>query len=338
MPGIQGNASGWALEFRRKRPSGLNSARWAGKTKFEKPGNTVLVVMIETHWNWKFSLLAVAGLLCSATCPASLFSSGKDAVFVAPSPDMVDVSHGPGMPFGGIGTGFSVFGKYGFVDVYFDGRPLNSSDWRIDRPPQEPPAFAFQLTEGNQSVVLQETSVTWLPNAQPMDKVRAYADLPKGHFVLEKESAHLGLVISGFSPMVPHDLANSTIPVQIFDVTVENRGDQTRSFDLELLHRDPMVVQGNQSLLETTNGETAFACEHGVASPHGVSALLKLAPGNSQTVRFYISWDYPAIRTTSSAARKIYQRYYTRRFHNAGQVIDRGEKIRITATSSFCRI
>lgn len=60
---------------------------------------------------------------------------------------MVDVSHGPGIPFGGIGAGFSVFGKYGFVDVYFDGRHLNANDWRIDRAPTEKPAFAFQLTD-----------------------------------------------------------------------------------------------------------------------------------------------------------------------------------------------
>lgn len=268
----------------------------------------------------------MVGLLWPINCPASLFSSSREAVFVAPSPDMVDVSHGPGIPFGGIGTGFSMFGKYGFVDVYFDGRPLRSSDWRIDRPPQEPPSFAFLLTEGNQSIALQETSVAWLPNAQPVDKVRAYADLPKGRFILEKAGAHLGLVITGFSPMVPHDLANSTIPVQVFDVTVENQGDLTRTFELALLHRDPLVVQGNQSLLETTNGETAFACDHGTASPRGVSALLKLAPGKSQTVRFYIAWDYPAIRTTSSAARQTYRRYYTRRFHNAGQVIDLAKK------------
>jgi hypothetical protein len=30
-------------------------------------------------------------------------------------PAVVDVSHGIGIPFGGIGTGFCVFGKFGFV-------------------------------------------------------------------------------------------------------------------------------------------------------------------------------------------------------------------------------
>ena len=197
---------------------------------------------------------------------------------------MVDVSHGLGMPFGGIGTGFSVFGKYGFVDVYFDGRPLNGRDWRIDQPPTEKPSFAFQLTEGGKSTVLQETPVDWLANAQPVDKVQAYADLPKGHFIFEKAGSDLGLVMTGFSPMVPHDLTNSTIPVQVFDVTVENKANKARAFELSLLHRDALVVRGNKAVLITPNGETAFACDGGAADTHGVSESLKLAPGKRQTI------------------------------------------------------
>jgi len=170
-------------------------------------------------------LIGVAGLFLVSSCASRPGESGGKgtADFVARTPEMVDVSHGPGVPFGGIGTGFSVFGKYGFVDVYFDGRPLNGGDWRIDRPPREKPDFAFQLTEGDTSLVLQETRVDWLTNALPVDKVDAYADLPKGHFVFEKADANLGLVMTGFSPMVPHDLTNSTIPVQVFDVTVKTR-------------------------------------------------------------------------------------------------------------------
>src|ERR1039457_6382060 len=122
----------------------------------------------------KLSILGALSLFFATSCttqPTARSDKNKE-VFTAPTPEMVDVSHGPGIPFGGIGTGFSMFGKYGFVDVYFDGRPLRSSDWRLDRPPQDPPSFAFLLPEGNQSIALQETSVAWQPNAQPVDKVR----------------------------------------------------------------------------------------------------------------------------------------------------------------------
>jgi len=249
-------------------------------------------------------------------------SEGRwSASLVEPTAEMVDVSHGPGVPFGGIGTGFSVFGKYGFVDVYFDGRPLNGKDWNITRPPAEKPAFALELSEGDKSMVLQETPVEWLPNAEPVDKVRAYAALPKGHFILDKADSNLGIRMTGFSPMAPHDLANSTIPVQLFDVTLENRADRTRSFELALRHRDALVVRQAYAVLVDSKGETAFACEGGVADVHGVSRILKLGPGEHQTIRFYIAWDYPAIKTTSPAARKTYRRYYTARFQNADEII-----------------
>jgi uncharacterized protein (DUF608 family) len=277
---------------------------------------------MKPHSIWKSSLIGISSLFFAAACAAQSAASGESPVFAAPSPDMVDVSHGPGIPFGGIGTGFSVFGKYGFVDVYFDGRSLNSRDWRIDRAPKDKPAFAFQLTEGDKSTVLQESAVDWLKDAQPVEKVQAYADLPKGHFVFEKSDANLGLVMTAFSPMVPHDLANSTIPVQVFDVTVENKADKARSLELALLHRDALVVRDTKAVLVTNGGETAFACDGGVPSTHGVSATLKLEPGKRQAVRFYIAWNYPAVKTTSSAARKMYRRYYTRRFQNAEAPID----------------
>lgn len=252
----------------------------------------------------------------------SAIAAPEPAVFAAPTSEMVDVSHGRGIPFGGIGAGFSVFGKLGFTDVYFDGRHLESGDWRIDQAPKEKPSFAFQLTEGDKITVLQETAVEWLASAQPVDQVKAYADLPKGHFTFEKAGSNLGIVMTGFSPLAPHDLATSTIPVQVFDVTVENKGSGPRSLELALVHREPLKVRDGKAVLVAANGETAFGCSGGAATARGVGAPLRLAPGKRQTVRFYIAWNYPSVTTTSSAARETYKRYYTKRFHNATEVID----------------
>jgi uncharacterized protein (DUF608 family) len=265
-------------------------------------------------------------LILGYTSPSLARPSKAPAVFSAPTPEMVDVSHGPGIPFGGIGTGFSVFGKYGFVDVYFDGHSLNGGDWKITEAPRDKPTFAFQLTEGDQHTVLQETPVDWLPGAQPVEKVQAYADLPKGHFVFTKATSKLGLTLTGFSPLAPHDLANSTIPVQVFDFTVQNRGDKTRSLSLALLDRDSLTVRGDKAVLVSPKGETGFSCDGGVADEHGVSSSLKLAPGKSRTVRFYVAWNYPEVKTTSSAARQTYRRFYTKRFKNSDQVIDLAKK------------
>src|SRR5450432_3173374 len=120
--------------------------------------------MKKSHYVWKISLMGITSLFLVAGCRTQPAGNGgkESAAFVAPSPEMVDVTHGPGIAFGGIGTGFSVFGKYGFVDVYFDGRHLDSNDWRIDRAPKAKPTFAFELTEGDKNIVLQETPVAWL--------------------------------------------------------------------------------------------------------------------------------------------------------------------------------
>ena len=279
---------------------------------------------MKLHHTCKLSILGAWSLFFATSCatqPTARSDKNKE-VFTAPTPEMVDVSHSPGIPFGGIGTGFSVFGKYGFVDMYFDGRHLDSGDWRIDRAPKLKPTFAFELTEKDKSIVLQETPVDWLTNAVPVDKVKAYADLPKGHFVFEKADDNLGVVMTAFSPMVPHDLTNSTIPVQVFDITVENKADKARLFKLALLNRDALEVRDGKAVLVNEKGETAFGSDAGQADTHGVTASLKLAPGQSRTIRFYIAWNYPSVKTTSSAARDTYKRYYTKRFQNAGQVID----------------
>ena len=60
---------------------------------------------------WQLSLLTLVSLFL-ASCSVRPVAGGAKPyeVFSEPSPEMVDVSHGPGIPFGGIGTGFSVFG------------------------------------------------------------------------------------------------------------------------------------------------------------------------------------------------------------------------------------
>ena len=35
----------------------------------------------------------------------------------------IDISHGLGVPFGGFGTGYFVFGRHGFVNFNLDGYP-----------------------------------------------------------------------------------------------------------------------------------------------------------------------------------------------------------------------
>ena len=43
----------------------------------------------------------------------------------------IDISHGLGVPFGGFGTGYFVFGRHGFVNFNLDGIPSSSKPLNI---------------------------------------------------------------------------------------------------------------------------------------------------------------------------------------------------------------
>lgn len=260
---------------------------------------------------------------------------GHAAAFAGPTPDMVDVSHGWGIPFGGIGTGYSMFGKYGFVRVNFNHAP---DHFEYSRDPasredytREPAAprkadFGFVLREGGSAALFAEKPAPWLPSAQPFDRISSYAYLPKGFFTFEKPQLQLNITLAAFSPMAPHDLANSTIPVQVFDFTIGNPTDRQRTIELSLQNPQQVKPSGNKAVLEDPDGHLAFGAVDGVPDAHGVHVQLVLRPGQSRTARFFIAWYYPAFQTPSPAARGDYQRYYTAAFPNAAAVIDRAVK------------
>jgi uncharacterized protein (DUF608 family) len=256
--------------------------------------------------------------------------------YIRSDDNYVDVSHGLGIPFGGIGTGYCAFGKYGFVKVNFNsipdpetmqynGRGPKEACNYLDEPANKAP-FALFLSEGERVYALQETPVSWRPEARPVDRTAAYAFLPKGEFVFEKAGWDLAVSLAGFSPMVPHDLANSTIPVQVYTLTVANTSDRPRKITLHLGHRETLRAAGKKALFEEPAGQVAFMIEGGRADGSGVQVDLELAASEEKTVRFFISWYYPKFNTPSTTLTDTFQRYYTRSFSDAAGIIDYAEK------------
>jgi uncharacterized protein (DUF608 family) len=244
----------------------------------------------------------------------------------------VDVSHGLGIPFGGIGTGYSVFGKYGFVKPNFDSIPDRATmDYNGKGPkesfnyldePEHKAAYALLLRVDSTTHALQETPVPWVPNSIPARCVRAFAALPKGHFTFALSDPTIAVSMTAFSPMVPHDLRTSTIPVQVYDVTIYNTAATKRTVTLQLRHRDALTVSADKAIFTESTGNMAFACIHGHASESGVSAAFELAADESRTVRLLIAWHYPKFSTPSPAATDTYTRYYATLFADAAAVVD----------------
>jgi len=272
-----------------------------------------------------FAITAVA----AASLAFSGFAAGDSAIPNRPPSDdasMVDVSHGLGIPFGGVGTGYSVFGKYGFVWLNVNGRPVNGPYHAMDpanyytSPATRQAPFCFVLEDGPASTVLQQTAVPWLPAAKPLDAVTCRAYLPKGFFTFNRAGLDLRLAMTGFSPMIPHDVAGSSVPVQVFDFQVDNPGGNERTITLRLAHEQALTVANDVALLREAKGEMAFAAVGGTADTHGAAVTMRLAPGKRQTARFLVAWYYPGLNVTKDHNHK---RLYTTTFGDATAVIAR---------------
>ncbi len=242
----------------------------------------------------------------------------------------VDVSHGLGIPFGGIGTGYSVFGKYGFIDVNFDSAPNEDTknyphikrqawDYTFDRQADGPMAFVLQ--EGDSKIVFAEKCPYWLEKTETADSIKCYAYLPKGYFVLEKKGLDLEIMIEAFSPMIPHNLEHSCIPVQIFNVFIKNTSPSHRSVRMSLLQCDRMRPNGQTAVYNDKHGQVAFYCADGSADYTGVHKDVVIAPGQTELVRFIIAWHYPYFKTFSPDLSQFYCRYYTKLFKTVLDVV-----------------
>lgn len=249
---------------------------------------------------------------------------------IALSDEMVDVSHGIGIPFGGIGAGYSVFGKFGFCEVNFDSTPneatknyphIPQTAWRYDIDRQTEGPMQFVLIEGNRKTVFSEKSISWLAETDPVDAIKAFAYLPKGYFQVICDRLRLDIAIEAFSPMIPYDLDQSSIPVQIFNITLTNKSDSERHFKLSLLQNDRLWIRGQIGVYNDKHGQVALFCPEGQATVSGVHKDIHLGAGQSQTVRFIIGWHYPYFKTFSPDLTEHYRRYYARSFANASQVV-----------------
>lgn len=264
------------------------------------------------------------GLSVSATTRALLIDDEAERLRSL-DPSIVDVSHGEGVPIGTLGSGHSVFGRSGFQRLAFGGAPDMGPDFRTARLRAD---FAFYLREGEELYVLQESSTPSGAGDAPggtartMDRVFAYAELPKAHFRFEHAKLDLGIVATAYSPLIAHDLESSSTPVQVFELTVSNQSSRSRHLELRLVHAEHLVVEVGIATVSCTGGEIAFSSDEGDVDEQGPVIRFELAPESYRTVRFFIAWYVPEFRTPSPANTRTYRRHYVTRFANAREVVE----------------
>ena len=245
------------------------------------------------------------------------------------SDEWVDVSHGIGIPFGGIGTGYCVYGRHGLVNVNFDSAPdLEQSKqypggdlWRYDRVPDENQDFAIAISENGKRLLLQENRPIWLRDVECAVNVKAYALMPKGLFTFEAPGWDLGISVTAFSPMIPHDIENSSIPVVMFDISVTNNSSNRREIDLSFVRNSQPSITGSVSISPCGSGEIGLTCIGSDMEKDASSVSLRPGPGATERARFCLAWYFPEFTYSSESMPDTYRRYYTTRFRSVEDVL-----------------
>ena len=246
--------------------------------------------------------------------------------------EWVDVSHGIGVPFGGIGTGYCVFGRYGFVNVNFDSVPDREQSmsyprgelWRYDRIPDEEQDFALMMSENGRHLLLQDKCPQWLKDAECAENVKAHALMPMGYFTFEAPGWDVDIAVSAFSPLIPHNLDDSSVPVVIFDITLVNRTAASRTLELSFVHRKSPIKSGGISIVRSETGDVGFSCDSNDSSnatPANSAATISLDAGGTGSARFYLAWHFPKFKALSEGMPDTYTRYYASGFNGVEDVL-----------------
>ena len=220
--------------------------------------------------------------------------------------EWIDISHSIGAPFGGMGTGYGVLGKYGFVLPNFNSTPCVG---RYDRY-CDLPNYDYLDLHGNdrknflrlhtkagkkeyafQSETLDDTAI-------PADALTSYSFLPFTEHVAEYNEAGFRVGMLAYSPLIAYDVSESSIPALCMEICITNQSD--RDMDLELSFTLSEQCADSEMKVGFADGSTA--CK------------VQLKPGERTEVLAILAWYYPEFQTPSAVMTEIYRRYYTLRF------------------------
>ena len=228
----------------------------------------------------------------------------------------VDVSHSIGIPFGGIGTGYGVLGKFGFVLPEFDSAPckgkyddfnrIENYDY-LNLHGKDNSNFLdiLLVTDGTEYVFQGEKTDN--TTAQTADEFVSYEFLPFGMHKASFKKIDIDGEILTYSPMIPHNLSESSIPVLCIEIELKNNSEKEVSGKLKFNFKDDNISKQNMvAVFENDKAE----CD------------LLILPGECVRIKGFLAWYYPKFNTPSVVMTDDYTRYYTLRFKSVHQVID----------------
>ena len=146
----------------------------------------------------------------------------------------VSISHGVGAPFGTIGSGYGMIGRYGFVMPNFDSYPCQGK--------YEPftilEHYDYLELHGKDRFNFLELSVTvdgkkyyfqqellGQTDGMAADSVTSHALLPFSHHLATFGAAGFDVELLLWTPLIPHELEISTTPAACMQIRVHNHRD-----------------------------------------------------------------------------------------------------------------
>lgn len=227
--------------------------------------------------------------------------------------EFVDVSHSIGIPFGGIGTGYGVLGRYGFVMPNFKSMPnegkyenlnaIGHYDYIKLHGDDKRNFMSLILTIDDVDYVFQKENNV---NVNTADEFISLELLPFGKHKAVYKAANMVVEMLAYSPMIPYNLSESSIPVFCMEIKVTNLNKKKIKcklrFDIDSCDNQDKVCaafENKQQVCEINVGSEEF-----------------------EEVNGFLAWFYPEFITPSKVLTEKYVRYYTLRFKDTVSVID----------------
>lgn len=229
--------------------------------------------------------------------------------------EFVDVSHGIGVPFGGIGTGYGVLGRYGFVMPNFKSTPNPGTYDDLTAKAHYDYMNLHGANKSNfMSLILTVDGVDYAFQKEKLGKNTNTADeflslelLPFAKHRAVFEEAGMAVEMLAYSPMIPYMLSESSIPALCMELRVTNRNCEN-------------IKCGLRFDIDETNEQCGAVCA--AFENKKSDCEMTIDAGKSETVNGFFAWFYPEFVTPSKVLTEVYTRYYTLRFASADDVVD----------------
>ena len=233
-----------------------------------------------------------------------------------------DISESRGAPFGGFGTGFFVYGRFGFVNFDLDGFPEaeqtahypDTDLWGYYDETAEAGPVALYLCDGDETYLMQ-TRTSPVCDGKPCTDFTMEAAMPLGRCAM-KAGADLSVKAEIYSSVKPHDIERTSVPAAVFEITVCNKSDKSREIRLGLAHdKNEFTADSTDArILRRESGNIFFGFESGKAAES-----FTLGAGEEKTVVAALGWYFPSFTTPGISPNDVIFRQMKIDHYDAGE-------------------